>query len=110
MPSRRWKYAVAGVAVVALASPASAQPLGPTVHARADTYTVRAGRTTQIGLLRGVLANDSGLPRTFVSHTNPADGTLDLGVDGGFSYTPEPGFRGTDTFTYTISDAVSLYS
>jgi Esterase-like activity of phytase/Bacterial Ig domain len=113
MRSRRWKYAataVTGTVVLALVSPASASPFSPALHARADAYTVRAGRTTSVGALRGVLANDSGLPRTFVRHTDPSHGTLTLGVDGDFSYTPAAGFTGTDTFSYTISDAVSIYS
>src|SRR5690606_31616538 len=31
-------------------------------------------------------------------------GTLDLEADGSFTYTPDPDFNGTDSFTYTASD------
>ncbi|MEV4345600.1 Ig-like domain-containing protein [Actinoplanes sp. NPDC049596] len=37
--------------------------------------------------------------------TAPAHGTAVLGADGTIAYTPAPGFQGTDTFTYSITDA-----
>src|SRR5207302_1926501 len=37
--------------------------------------------------------------------SDPAHGTLSLGPDGSFSYTPTAGFSGTDTFTYLAQDA-----
>jgi VCBS repeat-containing protein len=36
--------------------------------------------------------------------TQPGNGTVTETSPGVFSYTPNPGFTGTDTFTYTISD------
>ncbi len=33
-----------------------------------------------------------------------AGGTIEMNEDGSFTYTPPPGFTGTDTFSYTISD------
>jgi hypothetical protein len=56
-----------------------------------------------------LFGNDSGSPETLVAHTNPAHGSLSINPDGTFSYTPQAGFTGTDTFTYTVSDAVRLY-
>ena len=38
------------------------------------------------------------------SYTQPANGTVVLNADGTFTYTPNSGFTGTDTFTYTICD------
>ena len=32
--------------------------------------------------------------------TDPTDGTVVLELDGSFTYTPNPGFVGTETFTY----------
>ena len=46
---------------------------------------------------------------TIVANTEPTHGSLDLEADGGFTYTPEAGFSGTDSFSYTIADAVHVY-
>ena len=56
-----------------------------------------------------VLFNDSdvdGEPVTFVgTQSLPAHGTLlDTNGAGGFLYTPNPGFQGTDSFDYEIAD------
>jgi len=68
-----------------------------------DEVETPAGTATAVD----VLANDSdpdGDPLTVANHTRPANGTLaDLGGDG-FRYTPNPGFVGTDGFSYTIGD------
>jgi VCBS repeat-containing protein len=54
-----------------------------------------------------VLSNDSdpdGDVLTVTSVTAPANGTAELKPDNTISYSPLPGFIGTDTFNYTISD------
>ncbi|MEU1596961.1 esterase-like activity of phytase family protein [Streptomyces sp. NPDC005708] len=81
---------------------------GPVLKARSDRYTAHAGRTLTVHG-RGFLANDNGKPATLVSHTRTAHGTLTVDQGGSFSYTPDPGFTGTDSFDYTVSDAVRLY-
>jgi hypothetical protein len=43
---------------------------------------------------------------TYDVDTEPENGTLDLNPDGTFTYTPDPGFVGTDTFTYTLTDPI----
>lgn len=56
----------------------------------------------------GVLQNDfdDNIPGLSVTaHTNPAQGTLGINVNGSFMYTPNNGFMGNDTFTYTITDS-----
>ncbi len=55
------------------------------------------------------LANDvdaEGDPILFdtASVSNPANGTLTVDANGDFSYTPDAGFSGTDSFTYEIAD------
>jgi hypothetical protein len=52
--------------------------------------------------------------QTSLAYTQPFStatphGTLVLKPDGSFSYTPSPGFVGTDSFTYTVTDAVQDY-
>ncbi|MBE9007991.1 choice-of-anchor I family protein [Fortiea sp. LEGE XX443] len=54
-----------------------------------------------------VLANDSDQnndPLTIDSFTNPTTGNLVINDDNTFTYTPQIGFSGADSFTYTISD------
>ena len=55
-----------------------------------------------------VLLNDSASITTYVSNTAPSNGIVvfDPSDNGNFTYTPNPGFIGVDTFTYTARDAV----
>ncbi|MCH8043066.1 MAG: tandem-95 repeat protein [Planctomycetes bacterium] len=58
----------------------------------------------------GVLGNDLDVDGDELSASLADDvksGTLDLADDGSFSYTPNPGFAGIDTFTYVASDGQS---
>lgn len=81
-----------------------------------DTYGVVEGGTLVTGGgagvfgLPGVLANDSdpeGDPLTATVENGPMFGVLGFGADGSFTYTPNIGFAGTDTFTYRVSDGSS---
>jgi hypothetical protein len=55
-----------------------------------------------------VLRNDFGATAV-VRHTDPSDGTVTVNADGTFTYKPNSGFKGTDTFTYTATNAVQLF-
>ncbi|WP_460650330.1 esterase-like activity of phytase family protein [Kribbella endophytica] len=55
-----------------------------------------------------VLRNDSGASAV-VRNSSPASGTVTVGADGAFVYTPKAGFKGTDSFTYTATDAVQVF-
>ncbi len=103
---------VAAVAVAAVLGGAAAPAYAGSgaLRTRPDGYRARAGKTLAVPAGHGVLANDSGRPVTLVGHTDPAHGTLTLDQDGSFRYAPAAGFTGTDTFTYTVSDAVRLYA
>ena len=75
--------------------------------ANKDLYTVTGNSSLTINALAGVLANDSDMDGDFLTASIvniPTHGTLGLNADGSFSYTPNPGFIGTDTFTYRASD------
>ena len=103
--------AAAATLTAALLSAGTAGAAGAagTAHALAahdDGYRVRAGHTLQGS---GLFRNDRGDRLTLTTHTSPAHGSLSLNPDGSFRYTPAAGFTGTDTFTYTVTDAVSLY-
>lgn len=76
-----------------------------------DSYSVFADQTLEVIPANGVLANDSdpdGNPMTAVTDTYTQHGTLTPKYDGSFFYTPEPGFIGTDSFTYKASDGQVL--
>jgi uncharacterized repeat protein (TIGR01451 family) len=42
---------------------------------------------------------------TFESTTLPAHGTVTMNPDGSYTYTPDPGFSGTDSFDYQVCEA-----
>ncbi|NJM60003.1 MAG: tandem-95 repeat protein [Oscillatoriales cyanobacterium RU_3_3] len=70
-----------------------------------DTYTVLHDKV--LPGLPSVLSNDTDangdlLTATLV--TGPTKGKIFLNPAGDFTYTPNPGFVGTDSFTYTVSD------
>src|SRR6185312_12505802 len=72
----------------------------------ADSYEVNHDSTLSVAA-KGVLANDSdvdGNTLTAALVEGPAHGALTLNADGSFSYTPENGFDGTDSFTYHAND------
>ena len=66
-----------------------------------------ASTDEDLPMLINVLGNDSdpdGDPLTIIDTTPPANGTVTINPDGSITYTPNPGFNGTDTFTYTLED------
>ena len=59
----------------------------------------------------GVLVNDvdaDGDALTATSPSDPPHGTVLLSPDGSFTYTPDPGWTGTDSFTYRASGGSAL--
>lgn len=71
-----------------------------------DSYSVPAGGTLAVPA-SGVLANDIDLNKSVLFANLVADvshGTLDLQSDGSFTYTPDAGFAGSDSFTYFCSE------
>lgn len=71
-----------------------------------DSYSVDQGNTLTVSA-PGVLVNDidpEGQPMTALLVTGPSNGTLVLNSNGSFTYTPNNGFFGTDTFQYRAMD------
>jgi autotransporter-associated beta strand protein/VCBS repeat-containing protein len=72
-----------------------------------DVYEYRPGSMLVVDS-PGLLANDGdpeSEPITVSGYSvNAAHGTLNLSADGSFTYMPDAGFIGSDTFTYEISD------
>ncbi|HEX3132745.1 MAG TPA: esterase-like activity of phytase family protein, partial [Planctomycetota bacterium] len=73
--------------------------------ANADTVVVHANTTVALN----VLANDvaGAGPLAVISATTPAHGSVVL-ENGRVRYTPTVGYTGSDSFTYTIRDGVSI--
>ncbi len=92
--------------------------LGPNTPPTAadDFYTVEANGSLVVTLANGVLANDSdpdGDPLAICDEPreanhevllSPRNGTVVMNADGSFTYTPNEGFVGTDSFYYCIED------
>jgi predicted extracellular nuclease len=78
-------------------------------QANPDAYDARSGAPLNVDAANGILANDTGGPLQIVTNTNPAHGTLTLNSDGSFTYTPQVGYTGSDSFSYTIGNAAQLY-
>jgi hypothetical protein len=77
------------------------QPPAPT--GKPDTGSTAAG-TPLAGA--SVLGNDSGSgPLTAAKASDPVHGTVTVAPGGTYTYTPAPGFSGTDSFTYVVTDA-----
>ncbi len=83
----------------------------PIVDAFDDTATTQEDTPVDID----ILANDNDLPTTgTLTTTSPANGTVTINDNGTpndpsddtVTYTPDPSFTGTDTFDYTICDAL----
>jgi lysophospholipase L1-like esterase len=72
----------------------------------ADSYGITPDTTLTVPA-PGVLANDSDSnadPLSALLVSGPSNGSLNLAANGGFSYTPQQGFTGTDAFTYRVND------
>jgi VCBS repeat-containing protein len=72
-----------------------------------DSYSTALDTTLTVDAASGLLANDSDVDGDGLAVTladSPSHGTLSLQSNGAFAYTPEDGYQGTDTFTYTTTD------
>lgn len=79
------------------------------VAATNDAYSVNQGQTL-LTAAPGILANDiypvGGVTLTVTDNVD--NGTLTTNNDGSFTYTPNVGFTGTDTFTYQIVNGADV--
>lgn len=90
-------------------------PNAGTPVANNDTYTVPGNTPLQITTrAAGVLANDvdpegdNTIQAVLVPNSGPTNGVLTFNSDGTFTYTPNPGFFGTDSFRYRATDGGPL--
>lgn len=99
--------AVSQIATVSL----TISPVNDRPYAASDSYVTPQGVPLIVDAASGVLANDSdadgdALTASLVSGT--AHGTLELNPDGSFTYTPNAGAYGFDSFTYRASDGTEF--
>ena len=73
-----------------------------------DNYNMNQDTTLTVLPATGVLVNDTdidGPVQTAVLDSGPSNAAaFGFNADGSFSYTPNPGFTGIDTFDYHVSD------
>lgn len=75
-----------------------------------DSYTTNQNTALVVPAATGLLANDTDTesnPLTAAVVVSPANGTLTLAANGGFTYTPTNGYSGADSFTYRANDGNS---
>jgi Ca2+-binding RTX toxin-like protein len=80
-----------------------------TVTPLAITANTDTGTGNENSNITGTVAGDAstvaGDPNTFsVGTTHPTNGTVVVNPDGSYTYTPNQGFSGTDTFSYVVTD------
>lgn len=75
-----------------------------------DAYNVDEDTTLNV-VAPGVLSNDTegdvDDTLTAVHESGPTNGELTFNADGSFSYNPDTGFNGTDSFTYRANDGTA---
>jgi uncharacterized repeat protein (TIGR01451 family) len=73
-----------------------------TLDAVDDAFSTVAGTA-----VAGSVASNDSYPSgsSFSVVASPGNGSVTMASDGSFTYTPNPGFSGVDTFTYTIQDS-----
>lgn len=92
-----------GWSLAVLAPTAGVAPPNQPPVAAGDSLTTRFGRPGSAN----VLTNDSdpdGDPLTVASYTQPANGSVAVDSTGLATYTPNAGFSGSDSFTYSVAD------
>lgn len=102
---RRWRIglglaAILGVTAAIAPGPLSKQALAAVAIPQPDSYSFKHDRRATVPA-PGVLANDVVILGTTAQYVSgPRNGTLQLAANGGFVYTPDAGFVGTDVFRY----------
>jgi hypothetical protein len=81
----------------------------PTATNMIDTNDDTASTAVGTPVIIDVEANDTiTFSDTVISSTNPSHGTLTSNSDRTYTYTPDAGFTGVDTFTYSVILTVDI--
>ena len=73
----------------------------------ADDTATTDEDTAVNGTVAGNDSTTSGGTLTYAVATGVSNGTLVFNTDGTYTYTPDANFNGSDSFTYTVTDAAS---
>jgi VCBS repeat-containing protein len=76
-----------------------------------EQYGVIQGGTLSVPVANGVLSNDTDVDSTVLTAVlvrNVDHGSLTLNADGSFNYVPNTGYSGSDSYTYSPSDGITL--
>ena len=79
-------------------------------------FLIAVNTALVVGAAEGVLSNDgtplTGITAVLVSGSGPTHGTLTvtLGATGSFTYKPNTGYLGSDSFKYKDQDAFGNFS
>ncbi|WP_244559228.1 Ig-like domain-containing protein, partial [Bathymodiolus platifrons methanotrophic gill symbiont] len=73
-----------------------------------DAYTIAQDGLLTVTTANGLLANDLDIDGDTLLvtniHTSVSHGTLQMVLDGSFTYKPDSGYSGPDSFTYIVND------
>ena len=108
--NHQYFFDVTDVKVLQLSTPSgqtvpndNSQPSGLVVNN--DAYTTLENHEFGVASTGSLLSNDtSSLPMHTSLVSGPSHGTLNLADDGTFTYSPNGGFQGTDSFSYQTTD------
>jgi hypothetical protein len=70
----------------------------------AESATIWTAANTPVNVPVGSLAAETGNTLTVTGVTQGANGSVVINADGTVTYTPNSGFSGRDTFSYTVTD------
>lgn len=75
-----------------------------------EKYTTEFDTALKVGPSKGVLANDKDADDeqtlTVPDYKQPKHGKVKVAENGSFTYTPDKGFSGKDSFKYSVTDGV----
>ncbi len=83
------------------------------ISATPRSYVTEPGQELVVGAGAGVLSGASGPsgdPLSASVESPPTHGSLTLDGDGSFTYAPDPGYAGADSFSYRASDSAGAYA
>jgi hypothetical protein len=76
-----------------------------TPAAGSPSYTTPAGTTLDVAAAQGVVAASDGSGLTAAETSGTSHGSLSLNADGSFTYTPNAGYSGDDSFGFQVTDS-----